>query len=241
LGGASHNQKDAGLSLALGGLYMEPEQLAEIYLAISDPGYATKLELIEKSAADKDQQSYTFLNQQSADQVLNLLIQTLPNGENVAFKTGTSYARQDAWSVQIFENHIVLSWLGTPDNEATNLLTGRNSAFPISNEIGRALGLDPPIKPEFNSKFNEISIAAKPTCKSLIDFPEDGSWIRSNNAVVTVIGSENAVWYLNAKKLGEYEPQLKLAQPGMNTLTAKLGNCSDTVNFFIQTIAQPID
>jgi penicillin-binding protein 1C len=241
LGGASHNKTDAGLSLALGGLYMKPEQLAEIYLATSDPGYATQLQLMEKPESYKDRQSYTFLNQHSADQVLNLLIQTLPNGENVAFKTGTSYVRQDAWSVQIFENHLVLSWLGTPDNEATDMLTGRNSAFPISNEIGRALGLAPPIKPEVNSKFNEISIAAKPTCKRLIDFPEDGSWIRSNKAVVTVTGSENAVWYLNAKKLGEYEPQLKLSQPGINTLTAKLGKCSDTVEFFIQTIAQPID
>ena len=234
LGGASHNQKDAGLSLALGGLYMEPEQLAEIYLAISDPGYATKLELIEKSAANKDQQSYTFLNQQSADQVLNLLVQTLPNGENVAFKTGTSYARQDAWSVQIFENHIVLSWLGTPDNEATNMLTGRNSAFPISNEIGRALGLTPPQKPEIKVQLDELNLATKPTCKRLINFPEDGSWIRSSNSVVTITGSEEAVWYLNAQKLGAYERQLKVSQAGTNTLTAKLGNCSETVEIFME-------
>ena len=241
LGGASHNQKDAGLSLALGGLYMEPEQLAEIYLAISDPGYATKLELIEKSATDRDQKSYTFLNQQSADQVLNLLIQTLPSGENVAFKTGTSYARQDAWSVQIFENHIVLSWLGTPDNESTNLLTGRKSAFPISNEIGRALGLPPPIKPEIKTNFDELNNAVKSTCERLINFPEDGSWIRSSNSIITVTGSEDAVWYLNAKKLEKYKRQLKISQPGTNTLSAKLGNCSTTVEFFIQTIAQPID
>ena len=215
--------------------------MAEIYLAISDPGYATKLELIEKSATDKDQQSYTFLNQQSADQVLNLLIQTLPNGENVAFKTGTSYARQDAWSVQIFENHIVLSWLGTPDNEATNMLTGRNSAFPISNEIGRALGLTPPKKPEVKVQFDELNLATKPTCKRLINFPEDASWIRSSNSVVTITGSEEAVWYLNAQKLGAYERQLKVSQAGTNTLTAKLGNCSETVEFFMERTVHAVD
>lgn len=234
LGSASHKQQDPGLSLALGGLYMEPEHLGEIYLAIADPGYATKLGLIEKSAANKDQQSYSFLNQQSADQVLDLLIQTLPNGENVAFKTGTSYARQDAWSVQIFENHIVLSWLGTPDNEATNMLIGRKSAFPISNEIGRALGLTPPQKPEIKVQFDELNLATKLTCKRLINFPEDGSWIRSSNSVVTVTGSEDAVWYLNAQKLGAYERQLKVSQAGANTLTAKLGGCSETVEFFME-------
>ena len=166
------------------------------------------------------------------------MIQTLPNGENVAFKTGTSYARQDAWSVQIFENHIVLSWLGTPDNEATNMLTGRNSAFPISNEIGRALGLTPPQKPEIKAKFEELNLATKLTCKRLINFPEEGSWIRSSNSVVTVTGSEDAVWYLNAQKLGSYERQLKVSQSGTNTLTAKLGNCSETVEFFIEKSAQ---
>jgi penicillin-binding protein 1C len=241
LGGASHNKKNAGLSLALGGLYMKPEQLAEIYLAISDPGYATKLQLVEQSSDDEDQKSYTFLNQQSADQILNLLIQTLPNGENVAFKTGTSYARQDAWSVQIFENYLVLSWLGTPDNEATNLLTGRNSAFPISNEIGRALGLAPPIKPEIKVQFDELNMVAKPACERLINFPEDGSWIRSSNSVVTVTGSKDAVWYLNAKKLGPYQRQLKVTQSGTNTLTAKLSNCSDTIEFFIELSAQTGD
>jgi penicillin-binding protein 1C len=142
--------------------------------------------------------------------------------------------RQDAWSVQIFENHLVLSWLGTPDNEPTDMLTGRNSAFPISKEIGRALGLAPPIKPEVNSKFNEISIAAKPICKRLIDFPEDGSWIRSSNSVITVTGSEDAVWYLNAKKLRAYNQQLTIPQAGINTLTAKYGNCSDTIEFFVE-------
>jgi penicillin-binding protein 1C len=81
----------------------------------------------------------------------------------------------------------------------------------------------------------------KSTCERLINFPEDGSWIRSSNSIVTVTGSEDAVWYLNAKKLEKYERQLKISQPGTNALTAKLGNCSETVEFFIQTIAQPID
>ena len=217
---------------------MKPEQLAEIYLATSDPGYATQLQLIKKPESYKDRQSYTFLNQHSADQVLNLLIQTLPNGENVAFKTGTSYVRQDAWSVQIFENHLVLSWLGTPDNEATDMLTGRGSAFPISNEIGRALGFHPPIKPEIKTNFDELNNAVKSTCERLINFPEDGSWIRSSNSIITVTGSEDAVWYLNAKKLEKYKRQLKISQPGTSTLTAKLGNCSETVEFFIEKSAR---
>ena len=40
LDGALNSQKDAGLSLAVGGLYLKPEQLISIYMGIMDPGYA---------------------------------------------------------------------------------------------------------------------------------------------------------------------------------------------------------
>ena len=140
--------------------------------------------------------------------------------------------RTDIWKSYCFE----LAW--NPDNEAANLLTGRESAFPIFNEIGRALGLAPPIKPEIHSNFDELDITAKSTCERLINFPDDGSWIWSSNSIVTVTGSEDGVWYLNAKKLGKYERQVKVSQPGTNTLTAKLGNCSETVEFFIEKSAR---
>ena len=56
-----------------------------------------------------------------------------------AFKTGTSHNQQDAWVVNIFKDHIVLVWLGTPDNEPTSNLTGRSAALPISKAIQSTL------------------------------------------------------------------------------------------------------
>ena len=40
-----------------------------------------------------------------------------------------------------FSDHIVLVWLGTPDNEPTTILTGRSAAYPISKDIQLTLGL----------------------------------------------------------------------------------------------------
>ena len=166
--------------------------------------------------------------------MLHLLIQDMPNGEKVAFKTGTSYARQDAWSVQIYEDHLVLAWFGTPDNEATELLTGRSAAFTMSLEIGRALGLKPPKTPALRLTSDEIAVTLEPTCETLINYPENGAWIRAEDAILSVLGSLSADWYLNAEKLGAYSKQIKVSRPGIHKLTAKSGKCSQTAEVFVE-------
>ena len=224
----------AGLSLAVGGYYLSAEQLLDLYLKAFDPNTASKLTLLNDPSEVFSENDAPLLNQETADQLLHLLIQEMPNGEKVAFKTGTSYARQDAWSVQIYEDHLVLTWFGTPDNEATEFLTGRNAAFPISLEIGRALGLKPPKTPTLRLANDEIAATLEPVCETLINYPENGAWIRSEDAILSVLGSQNADWYLNAEKLGAYSKQIKVARPGVHKLTAKLGNCSQTAEVFVE-------
>ena len=187
----------------------------------------------DPSAVQSESDAPLF-NQETADQLLHLLIQEMPNGEKVAFKTGTSYARQDAWSVQIYEDHLVLAWFGTPDNEATELLTGRSAAFPMSLEIGRALGLKPPKTPTLRLTNDEIAATLEPVCETLINYPENGAWIRSEDAILSVLGSQNADWYLNAEKLGAYSKQIKVSRPGVHRLTAKSGKCSQTAEVFVE-------
>jgi penicillin-binding protein 1C len=125
-------------------------------------------------------------------------------------------------------------WFGTPDNEATELLTGRNAAFPMSMEIGRALGLKPPKTPALRLTSNEIATTREPLCETLINYPENGAWIRSEDAILSVIGSHNADWYLNAEKLGAYQKQIKVSRPGVHKITVKSGDCSQTAEVFVE-------
>ena len=234
LGNMQHNDQNAGLSLAVGGYYLTAHQLIELYLASLDPGRPHKLKfevLIDQMPKDLDS---SLLNQETADQLLHLLIQDLPNGERVAFKTGTSYARHDAWSVQIFLDHIVLAWVGTPDNQSTESLTGRDTAFPISNEIGKSLGLKPPKLPKLKIQEDDLKFIKQNVCGTLIYFPENGAWIRSENAMFSVIGSNEADWYLNSEKIGTYKKQIKVSRPGIHKLTAKTENCSQTTEVFVE-------
>ena len=234
LGNALTKDQNAGLSLAVGGYYLSAEQLIDLYLKAFDPNTASKLAFMNDSSEAQSEGDAPLFNQETTEQLLNLLIQEMPNGEKVAFKTGTSYARQDAWSVQIYEEHLVLAWFGTPDNEATELLTGRNAAFPMSLEIGKALGLQPPKTPTLTLTNTAIATTLKPVCETLINYPENGAWIRSEDAILSVLGSQNADWYLNAEKLGAYSKQIKVTRPGVHKLTAKAGKCSQTAEVFVE-------
>jgi penicillin-binding protein 1C len=234
LGNALTEDQNAGLSLAVGGYYLSAEQLIDLYLKAFDLNTASKLAFMNDSSEAQSEGDAPLFNQETAEQLLNLLIQEMPNGEKVAFKTGTSYARQDAWSVQIYKEHLVLAWFGTPDNEATELLTGRNAAFPMSLDIGKALGLQPPKTPTFTLTNTAIATTLKPVCETLINYPENGAWIRSEDAILSVLGSQNADWYLNAERLGAYSKQIKVTRPGVHKLTAKSGKCSQTAEVFVE-------
>ncbi|MED7679093.1 hypothetical protein GN286_14280 [Rhodobacteraceae bacterium IMCC15231] len=234
LGGSRKKYQNAGLSLAVGGYYLSAEQLLDLYLKAFNSQSSAKLTFVENTPNSLVESDATLFNEDTADQLLHLLIQDMPNGNKVAFKTGTSYARQDAWSVQIYEDHLVLAWFGTPDNEATEQLTGRDVAFPMSVEIGKALGLKSPKTPTLVPARTEIAALLEPVCETLINYPENGAWIRSEDAILSVLGSQNADWYLNAKKLGAYKKQVEVSRPGVHKLTAKSGNCSQTSEVFVE-------
>ena len=84
----------------------------------------------------------------------------------------------------------------------------------MSLEIGRALGLKPPKTPALRLANDEIAATLEPTCETLINYPENGAWIRSEDAILRVLlGSQSADWYLNAEKLGSYSKQIKVSRP----------------------------
>ena len=152
-------------------------------------------------------------------------------GEVELFKTGTSHNQQDAWVVNIFEDHIVLVWLGTPDNEPTPNLTGRSAALPVSKAIQSTLGLKAP------TIENDYKVAEGPKenfkkCGKLIQYPEDGEWIK---ATFSPIGKWKfqCSWYLNNVKLSGLDHKINLPYAGVNKITAVIGDCRDTSQVFL--------
>ncbi len=222
----------AGLTAAVGGFYLSAENLAEIYLEIADPGHNSKIRF---NFEEPDTISSHLISSKTSEKILRLMSQRNNMGKIELFKTGTSHNQQDAWVVNVFENHIVLVWLGPPDNEPTTILTGRNSAYPISKDIQLTLGLKyPKIKEDY--KIAKKSGDNLEKCGKLIQYPEDGEWIRGSNLALSINGNTDADWYLNNVKLEDFNNKVKLESAGINKITAVNGKCTNTSEIFFELI-----
>ena len=221
---------EAGLTAAVGGFYLSAENLAEIYLEIADPGHSSKIRF---DAEEPELTSSHLINSNTSEKILRIMSQRNNIGKIELFKTGTSHNQQDAWVVNIFQDHIVLVWLGTPDNEPTTSLTGRSAAYPISKDIQLTLGLKfPKIKGDY--KIAEKSVEKFGKCGKLIQYPEDGEWIRGSNLALSINGEANADWYLNNIRLANFNNIVKLPSAGINKITAVMGKCTNTSEIFFQ-------
>ena len=233
LGEKSHNRKRSGLSLAVGGFYVTPEELAKLYLMLANDGQILDLNF-EK--VTKPPLYENFISSRAADQIITLLAQDQNNGQPLVLKTGTSHKRQDAWSAMITKDHVIIVWLGTPDNEPTKLLLGAKIAMPLAIQISQTLGFkNPNVKPL--GDLGETHIVKDYSCGKLINYPENNAWIISDNLRINVIGvSKDQKWYLNGKSIKMKDQNISLDQIGFNTLSSESRNCRETVSFFVRQI-----
>ncbi|MDC0900018.1 penicillin-binding protein 1C [Paracoccaceae bacterium] len=223
--------KEAGLSLAAGGFYMNAENLADLYVELADPGHEGKISFLKDEITSPNS---FLINTKTSSNILSLLSQNDRMGRVMVFKTGTSHNRQDAWVVRLFSKHIVVVWIGTPDADRTEVLTGRTVALPISTVIAETLGLKPPKVQSFAKDSTAVKSVVQKECGKLINFPVDGEWIRSSKTVISVNGDDSAKWYLNGQPLKSYNRQIELKRAGVHKLTAVLENCSETSEVFLE-------
>lgn len=107
---------EIGLDAALGGVAVTPLGLARAYARFADG--ATSIPAgISESVLDA-------LRRESPDPA------RLPAGR-VAWKTGTSSGRRDAWCAGVTARHVVVVWRGWLDGRASPDLVGRTAAAPL--------------------------------------------------------------------------------------------------------------
>jgi penicillin-binding protein 1C len=227
----SQSTTDSGLSLAVGGFYLTPEQVMTLYLGMTDQPSPT---------LHFERQSYSTLQaplilSHASDALLSLMTQRHPSGRKYIVKTGTSNGKRDAWAINITKEHIILVWIGTPDNETTTDLVGIKAAVPLTHDIISRLGLEEPQ----NSMFVEQEPAYKPlelqSCPRLIQYPEDDEWLVLSGQRVSIAGSYDRLdWYLNGTRVEPNEGTLSISLPGVNTISARKGNCLTSHSIFVE-------
>lgn len=133
----------AGLAIALGGLGINLENLARVYLGIANGGGAEPLRFLVTADTAP---SKRLTSKEAAWAVTNILADGAPakgraaliskdGGRRVAYKTGTSYGFRDAWAVGFDREFLVAVWIGRPDGNSRPGQTGASAAVPLMQEL----------------------------------------------------------------------------------------------------------
>jgi penicillin-binding protein 1C len=132
-------QKYLGLSSILGGCGVTLEELAGLYSMFANDGKFKVLNYVE---ASNKKNKIQILSEEAAFLLTTILTRAdrpdLPNlfesslhTPKVAWKTGTSYGRRDAWSIGFNKKYTVGVWVGNFDGTGIPELTGSEMATPL--------------------------------------------------------------------------------------------------------------
>jgi len=133
------SRKHYGLSLVLGGAEVRMDELALLYSILANKGKYRALRWLKTQPASKEK---TLLSESSAFMILDMLKHNPPPKQGfkrewlrysipVYWKTGTSYAYRDAWSVAIFGHYVLAVWVGNFDGHGNPSFVGRQAAAPL--------------------------------------------------------------------------------------------------------------
>ena len=140
-------------SMLLGAVTMTPLEVTQMYQTLSSEGFITPLHTIRKVLTAKGEplKHYPVKVKQGIDETSVRIINSalhevtrqgtarslqwrLPKGLKVAGKTGTTNDTRDSWYAGFSGEHLIVTWLGTDDNQSTGL-TGASGALPIWSDI----------------------------------------------------------------------------------------------------------
>ena len=146
-----------GLSTILGGCGATLEELTGLYAALANGGQYTPINYltVDNNSPKSSPQGSTILSPAAAFLINETLAQRtrpdLPLGyENslhlpkIAWKTGTSYGRRDAWSLGYNRDYTIGVWVGNFNGQGSPALTGADVATPLLFDLFNALAYNSP-------------------------------------------------------------------------------------------------
>jgi penicillin-binding protein 1C len=145
--------RDLGLSMILGGCGVTLEELTRLFAAFANEGNFKSLAYT--STAVNKKKGEAIISKEAAYLVTNILTQVtrpdLPtNFDNtyhlpkIAWKTGTSYGKRDAWSIGYNRRYTIGVWAGNFSGEGVPELSGANIATPLLFSIFNSLDYNSP-------------------------------------------------------------------------------------------------
>ena len=149
----AHPAEYYGLPLILGGVEVSLLELTNLYAALANYGEYQPYQLIRDSN-DREPSGIQLLGPEASWLVTDMMTdverpdfpdiwqysKTLPT---VAWKTGTSYGHQDAWSIGFHPEYTVGVWVGNFDGSPATELSGGSAAGPLFFDLFQSIVKDP--------------------------------------------------------------------------------------------------
>jgi penicillin-binding protein 1C len=128
-----------GLTIALGSAEVSPEEVGTLYAMLANRGALRPLRM---TLADPIEPGTALLSPEASYLTLDMLKDApRPDGvivpllqseaQPVAWKTGTSFSFRDAWSAGVFDNYVLVVWVGNFDGTPNPEFVGRTAAAPL--------------------------------------------------------------------------------------------------------------
>jgi penicillin-binding protein 1C len=144
--GLEKRRKKLGLSMILGGCEVRLDELTSLYSIFPNAGKLRNFSYYKKDKYSKEIRE--VIGSESAFMICDILskhqrqdfaffIQNIPDLPPIAFKTGTSQGRRDAWAIGFNESVTIGIWLGNFDATPSYSLTGANVTVPIMFDVLR--------------------------------------------------------------------------------------------------------
>src|SRR5688572_25689950 len=177
------DQRKLGLSMILGGCVTTLEELTGLFAAFANNGIYTPPFFLQ---ADSFKQKTTVISP-AANYMINEILSKVNRPDfplnwtatermpKIAWKTGTSYGRRDAWSIGYNKNYTVGIWVGNFSGVGVADLSGANIATPLLFKIFNTIDYDndkewfsQPKDCDIRQVCSETGLPPSPDCNSLI-------------------------------------------------------------------------
>ena len=172
--------KDLGLSMILGGCGVTLEELTRLFAAFANDGKVQGLNYTTETKRTERSKGEALISAESSYLITNILTQLtrpdLPNNfdntyhlPRIAWKTGTSYGKKDAWSIGYNRRYTVGVWIGNFSGMGVPELNGANIATPLLFDVFNAIDYNSP-----NGWFKPANeITRRKVCAESGDLPND--------------------------------------------------------------------
>lgn len=161
-----------GLALALGGGELTMIELVRLYASLANKGVFQHINSIKDQ---KPGNGKNLLSAEASYLVLDILkdnpepdalnFDTGTNLKNdVAWKTGTSWAYRDAWSVGVSGPYVLAVWVGNFDGSGNDAFIGRSAAGPLLFSIFDAVLPDEGWKIDSLAELDELNLKRVQVC-----------------------------------------------------------------------------